>query len=259
MKMLIVSCGHIRDLPRRMLLELWARNVNAIAPTVDVLYIDSTSPVDAAAILKPFGFVDVGNIDDTTFIPVTPSDGGVGQRLIARFPEEHPINVGRKDGRSNEAGRAVRQCLLTAIHNEYDWVFYWESDALLAVNPFKTVEKLSRIGVKVAMPWCLEYNYPETQFCFYDTQYLRDTDFVNTYRWDHADAGIDEIRREAAHEAELMILPWRGRHNNTGWVTQENFYDIARLSDGTMMMDWISHCNDFTLYLMFLQLNGIRP
>ena len=254
MKTLIVSCGHVRDLQRRMLLELWARNINAICPDADVLYVDSTSPVDAAAILAPYGFVDAGTCDDTT--PIKHPGG----KAVVRFPTEDwwkPENG--KDGRSNEAGRAVRKGLLTAIENEYDYVFYWESDALLAINPLEEVKKLDRIGIKVAMPWCLEYNYPETQFCFYKVSYLVETDFVNQYRWDHADAGIDEIRREQAHADELMILPWRGRHNNTGWLKQENFHEIARLSDGSFRMDWISHCHDYTLYLMFLQLNGIRP
>lgn len=254
MRTLIVSCGHIRDVPRRMLLELWARNINAICPDADVLYIDSTSPVDTAGILAPYGFSNLGGCEDD--IPLQLPQPG---KYVVRFAAEHPENVGRQDGRSNEAGRAVRKGLLAAIENSYDWVFYWESDALLAVNPLLEAARLSKIGVKVAMPWCLEYNYPETQFCFYDVKYLTETNFVDSYCWAHADAGIDELRREKEHADELVILPWRGRHNNTDWVTQQNFHEIARLSDGSFKMDWISHCRDFTLYLWFLQLNGIRP
>ncbi len=240
-----------------MLLELWARNIAAIAPDTDVLYIDSTSPVDAAAILDPFGFVDLGECSDDE--PLHLPTGKGPWRFVARFPTEHSINVGRPDGRSNEAGRAVRKGLLTAIENGYDTVFYWESDALLAVDLAREFDKFNSLSLNVAMPWCHEYNYPETQFCFYRVNYLVDTDLVGSYRWDHADAGIDEIRRERLHADDLVILPWRGRHNNTGWVTQANFHEVARLSDGSFQMDWISHCHDFTLYLMFLQMNGIRP
>lgn len=255
MRLLITSCGHVRDLPRRMLLELWARNVAAVAADVDVLYVDSTSPVDAAGILAPFGFWDGGVITDDSKIDL--SQGG---RVAVRFDDEKWWgDPDRPEGRSNEAGRAVRAGLKAAIDNDYDMVFYWESDALLARDVASEAAKIFRLGLKVAMPWCLEYNYPETQFCFYDVAYLRLLDLVDTYRWDHADAGIDELRREQLHSDELMILPWRGRHNNTGWLTQGNFNEVARLSDGRMSLDWLSHCQDFTLYLWFLQLNGIRP
>ena len=243
MKALIASCGHIRDMPRRMLLELWARNIQAVAPKFDVLYVDSTSPVPISDILEPFGFTYLGAVDDDTPIDL-PKEGG---RFCVHFPT---ADWGH---RSNEAGRAVRKCLQTAIHNDYDWVFYWESDALLALNVQDELDKLVRLDLKVAMPWCMEYNYPETQFCFYQVKYLVETNFVNTYAWNHADSGIDELRREREHKDELMILPWRGRHNNTGWVRAENFHEIAR-----PQIDWISHCDDFTLYLMFLQHNGIK-
>ena len=255
MRVLIASCGHIRDLPRRILLELWARNLTAVAADIDVLYIDSTSPVDTAAILQPFGFRNQGAIEDDT-----PIDMSAGGRVHVGFKDTSwwgdPANP---SGRSNEAGRAVRKGLLTAIENDYSHVFYWESDALLAVDVAKEIAKFDRLGLKVAMPWCHEYNYPETQFCLYSTSYLKEAEFIDSYDWRHGSAGIDELRREDAHRDDLTILPWRGRHNNTGWVTRQNFHEIARVSDGSVRMDWISHCDDFTLYLNFLEVNGIRP
>ena len=250
MKILITSSGHIRDLIRQMLLELWARNIKAIEPDIDVLYIDSSSPVDAAAILAPFGFKDLGDIDDDC-----PIDLSAGGRFACRFPTP---DWGH---RSNEGGRAVRKGLKAAIDNGYDYVFYWESDVLISRSVRTEVEKMARNGVKVTMPLSIEYHFCHTELCVYECNYLRETGFVDSYNWHHDDMaheGADEQRRERAHRDVLYCNFWRGRQNDQEWVRQGNFLECARMSDGSIQLDWISHCADFTLYLKFLQINGVK-
>ena len=234
---LITSSCFVRDYHSQILLELWARLLVKQNPDVDILLVDSGSPVDVGEILAPWGFR-----------PVPEGGGALGEgRWVLRLSEQWGDH-------HNEGGRAVKLGLQIAVLEGYDWAVYIEGDTLFAPPIEPLVSKLDRLGVSVSAPFEHTFQYMETSIVFYRVNHLIETGFIDTYDWRHGEVlEFDELRREKAHKDELVWLPVRGGRADDGRIHPGNIHGLFPHG-----IDWITHAHHMATYFDFLQINKIR-
>lgn len=221
---LIVSTTYVDTPEKQALFGLWLRALRAkhMAPGVDVLVIDSCSPLP---------------------LPLLPD----GVR-VHRFETDvgHPA-------RSAQPSRDFLFGLSRACAGPYAYVVHLETDFLLAKPVAETVRKLARHDIPVAAPFEANQQFLESQAVFFSTKWLRETNFIPRYRVQYTPATVlSEILIERLAGDELFILPFRGLRNNFDLLTVGNFDFVFRHG-----CDWLSHCKDFAVYEKFMKVNGL--
>lgn len=226
MKVLVFGTSYVADETRRSLVQIWLKLVKRNTG-VDILIVDSCSPFNPSSFL--------------------PSD-----TFVFRFDDNiGAISRGQRDG----AGRAFCKGLENAIDAGYDYAVHYESDFLFAPPIMPIIEQMAKAGVKVVSPGLANpYHFLEWGISFFDVKWVKETGFIQKYDWEHAPTWpIAEIRMEKLIGDDLFVIPFRGIRN------EQNIVNVASLSNSFPYSppDWISHCDDFNVYLQFLNINGI--
>lgn len=230
---LIFATSYVGDFARRDLVKLWANVTTKLNPGVDILLIDSASPVDPRQFL---GWEDY------------PGDG----RSVYRFPD----NIGHLNITGNDGwGRAFCKGIEIAIDGGYDFIAHLDSDLIFCKPVTPIVDKLRRSSVKVAMPMGHPYMFTETAVLFASVSYLRDIKFIERYNWSKPKNGkIPEVQCEEIFADELFCLPLRGMRNDANVITWQNFDRSFPYG-----LDFFTHSSDADLYERMLKKNGIVP
>lgn len=269
---LVFGCSWTPDEQKRELCKLWARSLDVIAPECDVLVIDCNSPFRPGAFLRDLGFQDVADsigywneyTIKRTFAQrlLVGYDNGMvrtaPQRLAASFSDNiGHLSLGGGDG----WGRSFCKGLEIAIVSGYDYVVYLEPDLIFAPKVMPIVEKMRRCGVKAAAPMDTVYHFIANEIMFLDVAYLKESRFVERYDWANPPPlhylTTPEKRCEDLLKDELWILPIRGLRNDHHMLTRENIGRRDKVFP--LGLDYLTHCRDFALYEMFMQINGLLP
>lgn len=238
---------------KRELCRLWARSLDVIAPECDVLVIDCNSPFRPGAFLADQGFVFwteyLADFDFTKLLP-QPFKG------VASFSDNiGHLSLGGGDG----WGRSFCKGLEIAISSGYDYVVYLEPDLIFAPKVMPIVEKMQRCGVKAAAPMDTVYHFIANEIMFLDVAYLKESRFVERYDWANPPPlhylTTPEKRCEDLLKDELWILPIRGLRNDHHMLTRDNIGRRDKVFP--LGLDYLTHCRDFALYEMFMQINGL--
>lgn len=228
-KILIYGSSYITNHTERDLLVLWAKTLRAVNPGIQILLIDSASPI------KP-----------ESIFPFDPSQG----LMIYQFGE----NVGHQArGGLDGAGRAVCKGIEIAIEDGYDYAVYIEGDLLFARPIMPIIEKMRRHSVKFATVFDTMYRFVEGGLMFMDVAYMAETKFVERYDWATRRDQMPEWRHEDLIGDDMWLLPLRGLRNDYHMLTVGNIK--ATFPRG---ISYITHCRHFDLYHRFLEMNGIK-
>lgn len=271
-RVLLFGASWTPDEQKRELCKLWARSLDVIAPECDVLVIDCNSPFRPGAFLRDLGFSEC----------VTPvekwDDEGVALMFAPREPmafkgstiAPRPIrtcgsfsgNIGHLSlGGGDGWGRSFCKGLEIALSSGYEYVVYLEPDLIFAPKVMPIVEKMRRCGVKAAAPMDTVYHFIANEIMFLDVAYLRESRFVERYDWANPPPlhylTTPEKRCEDLLKDELWILPIRGLRNDHHMLTRENIGRRDKVFP--LGLDYLTHCRDFALYEMFMQINGLLP
>jgi hypothetical protein len=232
MKPLLFGTCYVADEVMRDLVITWSRLNRKLNPGLDIMLIDSASP-----------------FDPRHFLPTkAPQHANV---IVKRFDD----NIGHLSrGGGDGWGRAFSRGIELAIYLGYSHIAYIDADMLFARPVMPILQKMERVGVKIACPFDQHYGFVENGITFADVEYLRQIDFIKKYDWKHSPKpttheALPERRFAKIVEDELFTLPLVGMRNDFDLLTLENIV-IAR--------DYITHCADPRLYDRFLELNGIR-
>lgn len=235
---------------KRELAKLWARGLAKTSPECDVLVIDCDSPFRPGAFLKAEGYLDVGGFD------LIDSLGKDWNRVVCTFPDNiGHLSLGGGDG----WGRSFCKGIEIAIASGYDYVAYIEPDLLFAPPVMPIIEKMHRCGVKAAAPIDLVYHFIANEIMFLNVDYLRESRFVERYAWANppplSRETVPEKRCEDLLADELFILPLRGIRNDHGQLTRYNIRDRNVIHP--MGLSYVTHCQDFALYEIFMDMHGL--
>lgn len=234
MRPLIVGTTYLSSPAKVELLKIWAQLIETHSPECDVLVLDSCSPTPAA-----------------DHLPAAYSRGG-SHRKIHRFSTDigHPIQ-------SSDPHRdflfGLQWAVEWASDLGYDYVVHWETDCLMARPVSSIVGRMRRAGVKVAAPFEANQQFIETQLLFFDVAYLKGSRFVERYREAYSPREVlSERCVEDLCKDDLFLLPLRGMRDNFGLLSPQNLRRTFRHG-----CDWLSHCQDFGVYVEFLKMNGV--
>lgn len=223
-KILIASSSYIQTLHRKEEVRMWARVTRALNLDLDILLVDSFSPID------PTKFVGDAN-------------------TIARMSD----NIGHPTIAGDGWGRDLCFAINYAAERSYDWIAFIESDVIFCQPVLPIIQKLCRIGVLAATPLSLNYQFIETGIMFLSVPYLIQSRFVERYNWAAHRAIFNcESHVEKLLHDELMILPLRGVRNDRDFHTQENLIESFPFG-----LDYLTHCRDFELYNILLRHNNL--
>lgn len=225
-KILITGTCYIPDEGKRELALLWGRVARHLNPGTDIVLIDSASPFDPRQFMPP-------------------------AVEVIRYPESiGAISQGQRDG----AGRSFCKSLEIAAERGYDYCVVIEADMILAQSVIPIVGKMHRVGVNVAAPLAVPYQFPEWGCSFWSTKYVRDSNFTERYDWEHAPKWpIPEWRIQKLVEDEFFLLPVHGSRN------EDNRLNIANIANHFPYYPpgFLTHCADFSLYYRMLDMNKI--
>ena len=234
MKPLILGSCYVADFAMRDLCQTWIRLAQHLHPGVDVLVVDSASPIAAF-------------------------DGWIGNDcfLFHRFDD----NVGHLSrGGGDGWGRAFCFGIEYAVEHNYTHIAYMDCDIMSRHPVTPILKKMAHRGVTVACPLDFHYQFVENGIAFMETHYLQESGFIERYDWAHPPAAgamaiteTPEARFEQIVADDLFILPFRGCRNDFGQVTRSNIRDKFPFG-----CDYLTHCRDAGLYERFLEVNGIR-
>lgn len=192
---LIFGSSYIENEAKLEFVRLWGRLVDFLNPGIDIVVIDSASPLDPAAVL-PSRF------------------------NVHRFPDNiGPISRGYRDG----AGRALCKGMELAIEGKFDFCVHLEADFVFVHCVMNTVNRMARAGVKVAACYQPNYQFLEWGLSFFSVPYLKETKFIERYDWPNAPFfPIPEWRLEHLTADDLFVLPYRGMRNDHGQLNVSN-------------------------------------
>lgn len=231
MRILIFGTSYVGDYGRREIVSLWARLTRKLNPDVDMLLIDSASPVDLAPIMKE-SRINVFQFGDNP----------------------GHFNVTGKDG----WGRSFCKGVEFAIHQGYDYTVALDTDLLFVKPVTPIIEKMHECGIKVAMPMAYPYAFTETALFFANVDYLREIDFGTKYDWEHPPPQtretIPERRVERIFGDDLFCLYLRGYRNHANTAKWDNFEEKIYPYGG----EWYHGGNDIGLYHRFLRMNKVE-
>ena len=224
-RILIVGTSHVPDEARRDLAKLWLRVVKNLNPGIDVMLIDSGSPFD------PSKFLDIE---------------------VFRFEDNiGAISQGQRDG----SGRGFCKALEFGVERGYDYVVPWEADMIFVLPVVPIIEKMDRVGVKVAAAFADPYQFLEWGFSFWSVKYVKESNFIKRYDWENSPRWpIPEFRVQYLTQYEIFVLPFHGYRNS---LNNMNIMNITQLFPYEPCK-FLTHCIDHGLYYRMLDLNGVK-
>jgi hypothetical protein len=235
MKPLLFGTCYVADEAMRDLVIRWSLLNRKLNPGLDIMLIDSASP-----------------FDPRYFLPTkAPQHANI---IVKRFDD----NIGHLSrGGGDGWGRAFCRGIELAAYLGYSHIAYIDADMLFARPVMPILQKMERVGVKVACPMDCMYGFVENGIVFADLDYLRDVEFIRKYNWGASPPAasfdtLPERRFEKIVEDDLFTLPLRGLRNDQGDFTVANF------QQHNVIPDYITHCADQRVYDAFLTEHGIK-
>ncbi len=229
---LILSTCFVASPSMRDLIVMWAKLMDRLNPGMDILLIDSASPINPAKFLHVQGFREA-------------EDGAWPSKMVWSFPDNvGHLSRGGKDG----WGRAFCKGIELAVaHGGYDYVAYMDADILCRKPVSDVIEQMASHQIKITCPLDFTYQFAENGLCFLDLEWMLESKFCERYDWQNP-VGLPEFRFEQLAGKEIWILPWRGLRNDHNRMTPQNL-------NGNL--DYITHCQDMKTYTRFLEINGL--
>lgn len=227
MRVLIAGTSYVATYERRELVKLWAKLNWHLNSDCDMLVVDSASPYDPAEFLSEY-------------------------RSIKHF--RFHDNIGHMSANGVDGhGRAFCKALQMGLDGGYDYTLMVDTDMLFA-RPVKPVFlRMQNSRVKVAAPMDFQYHFLEEGLAFFDMGWVKRTEFIQRYDWEHPMPNtLPERRFEILAGDDLWVLPFRGIRNDGNLISWNNV--DAGFPHG---WDFFSHSSDFSLYKRFLRVNGI--
>lgn len=226
MRSIIVSTSYVKDYKRMLLVELWGKLTKKLNPDTDIVVFDSASPMDPTPVLEPLGIT------------------------VHRFPE----NVGHYSINGVDGwGRAYTTALDYAVDRGYDYVNYCDSDILFNTPIDGILDRMRHANVVAACPMDPVHLFIENGLMFFKCQYLKDSEFTSKYNWEEPDGNIPEYRCEKLLADVLFTLPLKGLRNTNGTLTAHGLFHGFAYG-----MHYLTHCDDFSLYHLFLRRSQIE-
>lgn len=232
MKPLLFGTCYVADEPMRDLVITWSRLNRKLNPGLDILLVDSASP-----------------FDPRYFLPTkAPLQANV---IVRRFDDNiGHLSRGGRDG----WGRAFCFGIEFAIQWGYSHIAYIDADMLFARPVMPILQKMARVGVKIACPLDPTYGFVENGLVFAEVEYLRKIDFVGRYDWPKSPQPesfdkLPERRFEKIVEDDLFLLPIRGLRDDYG-----HFAETTNFSFG---LDYLTHAKPAG-FDFFLKMHGIE-
>jgi hypothetical protein len=232
-KTLIVGTCYVDTAAKAEVFRLWSRLVLALNPWIDVLVVDSASPVSYRHLAPELEYLVFAD--------------NVGH--LAR---------GGRDG----WGRSFTQGVYAAIDRGYDRLAFVECDILCArpvADGFAAIEGTpgKRCAAPRAMPWPsgMQGAHTDTGLSFWDVTWLSEAKLAERYGWETSVSEVDggmlpEQRIDALCGEAMLTLPWPGMRNDQGLSVAE----LETLFPAGM--DWITHA-DLPTLRWFLESNGL--
>lgn len=226
MRGLIFGTSYVDTPEKAELISLWC-SYHASLNDCDMLIVDSASPMMPT-------------------LPVSP------RFVLKQFSD----NIGHlaRGGRDGW-GRAFCYGLYYAITAGYDFVAHIECDLLFRLPVMPLFNDMARYRISAMAPLspALKFRpqdnqaeWIETGLMLFNTEYLRQSGFVELYDWTRSPGQPSpEVVVCRLLGNDLNIAPWKGRRNDTGEITPENM-------DG-FELDWITHCKDQKIYQRFVE------
>ncbi len=225
-RILIAGTSWVATIPRRDLVQLWAKVTAHLNPDCDMIVVDSPGPYN------PSEFISDDRIRHFRF------EDNIGH-----------LSLGGRDG----YGRAFVKSLQIAIDEGYDYVISMDTDILCAAPFSPLCARMAKAGVKISCPLEPNYHFVENGIVFADVKWLKESDFIARYDWETPRPIIPELHFEKVAGEDLFLMPLRGMRNDQNAITWENISYVLPYG-----FDFITHCADFNLYHKFLKRNGIK-
>ena len=210
---LIFGTSWVPDQERRWVLDQWVAVTRKLNPDTDMLIVDSASP---AMPLFPASAPDVA--------------------MAFRFDD----NIGHLSRTGRDGwGRAFCMGLKIAAERHYDYVVHAECDLLCARPVGPIIARMAACGVGAAAPMAWPHQQMiETALLFMDMRWVRESDFIARYDWEHSPTGLPlpEQRVEAILADKFFALPLRGARNDLGQITAGNIKQAFPAG-----CDWLTH------------------
>lgn len=231
MKILLFGTCYVPDEAMRDQVINWSLLNRLLNPGLDIMLIDSNSP-----------------FDPRHFLPKkAPKHANI---IVRRFEDNiGHLSRGGRDG----WGRAFCEGISMASALGFTHIAYIDADMLLARPVAPILEKMERVGVKIACPFDGFYGFVENGIVFADVEYLRQVGFIGKYDWRNSPAPathdlLPERRFEKIVENDLFTLPLRGLRDDN------RHFSSCRRFPGSM--DYLTHANPAGVEV-FLEMNGI--
>lgn len=231
-------------------MKLWwnciRRNVD---DRLDVLIVNSASPINPMHFMSDFGFVESRLPDelDTAKVPPMP---GVGRQIISIHE-----NIGRLETTGRDGPQqAFAVCLNAAMAGGYDYIAHIECDMIFTPLIKPIVDRMVRHHISALCPFAHDYSFVETGALFMDVAWLRAKDYFASYDWRSPPQGqFHEVWFENWADADLFITTHRGMRNDADRLTVNNMQVAFPWG-----LDFLSHCKDHELYRRMMEYHGIE-
>lgn len=222
-RILIVGTSYIHGAVAAETFRLWANLIAKLNPGTDVLIVDSASP----------------DLPNDTALERSATCMQLGDNI-------GHMSLNGKDG----WGRAFSAGVRYAIEKEYDWLVNIDCDLLFARPVAEVIGKMREFGVRAAAPMAIPYNFTETALSFWSVDYLRETDLIGKYDWEHPRYDvIPEQRIDMICADTMFALPLRGFRNDAK-ATADQLPRIFATG-----IDWIHHA-ELPVLKAFIRMNG---
>lgn len=220
---LILGTSYLHGAAAAETFRLWADLTLKLNPGIDILVVDSGSPMEVPYFPPPMKYKLL--------------EDNIGH-----------LFRGGKDG----WGRAFATGVTYAIEHDYDWMANIECDVLFARPVSEVIGKMARHGVLCAAPMAMPYQFTETGLSFWSVPYLKLSGVMDRYDWQNPPQNglLPEQRIDAICAGEMFALPIRGMRN-----------DMRVMPDQLQRMfprgiDWIHHA-ELPVLRRFLEMNGL--
>ena len=238
----ILSSCHINSPDRAAVVRMWADVQAKINPHLDIVLVDSASPIPTAPLLFDKGFVP--SLDAPAL--VLP-----GHTSIIRIDQDiGKRNNGGKDGGVQALMVGLEAVMLTG---RYTHVAYVETDMFYARPIDGVTGRMARKEIGVTMPMDGTYQFLETGLAFYEIELLKKRNYTKSYDWNNPPADLHEVWTEKFFFDDLHLLFARGLRNDLNQINRQNIGRTFGLG-----IDYLTHCQDSLLYAIMMGINGIN-